>query len=105
MIQIVLALAAALIGTAVAVTFWGAVKDAVGKWLRELGLEKSALMSALVVLDKLAVGVRRQVKVRTADGPYVIIDQEMRLEDIDDPKIRALAEQQPHTEIDILHDL
>lgn len=104
MIPVVVALVAALFGAAVVVTFWGAVKDAVGAWLRERGLDKSALMSAVVVLDKLAVGIRRRVKVRTAQGLYVVLDQELRIEDIDDPTIRAMVEQQ-HTEIDILNDL
>ncbi|WP_329179202.1 hypothetical protein [Streptomyces sp. NBC_01477] len=105
MIHIVLALVAALAGAAAVVTFWGAVKDAVGAWLRERGLAKSALMSAVVVLDKLAVGVRRRVRLRTAQGLCVILDQELGIEDIDDPRIRAMAEKQQHTEIDILNDL
>ncbi|MFD7731689.1 hypothetical protein ACFV6F_15035 [Kitasatospora phosalacinea] len=104
MIQFLVLLAAAAIGAAVAVTFWNGIVEAVSRWLREHGLADSDLMAAVVTLDRLAVGVRQRLTVRTPAGFTVILDEELDLDDIDDPQVLAELERRGYFEIDLLND-
>lgn len=62
------------------------IRDEVLKWLRQRNLENSALMSALVLYDKVIVGidrVRRRILVETAEtGQVVVSEQELSLEEL-----------------------
>ena len=104
-IFLVAGLIAAALGAGVAITFWDAIRETVAGWLRRRDLEKSALMGAVVLLDRVAVGVRRRIRVRTARKVEIISEQNLTLDQIDDPDLRALVQQHGQLEVDILHDL
>jgi len=56
---------AAVGGTIYVIANWPEIKDAISSWLRKNNLSKSTLMSALVIFDKIAVGIRRRIIVKT----------------------------------------
>ena len=104
MIGLIIAAVAALVGAGAAtVVFWTTIKDVLSRWLRERNLQESALMSAVVILDRLAVGIRRQLRVHThAYGVQIISEEQLSIDQIDDPEVRAQVERRPHVELDIL---
>ncbi len=105
MIFLVAGLIAAALGAGAAITFWDTVRAAITGWLHRHNLDKSALMEAVIQFDRLAVGVRRRIKVRTYRGPEIISEEHLAIDQIDDPSLRALIQQHSQVDVDILHDL
>jgi hypothetical protein len=105
MIFLVAGLIAAALGVGVAITFWDSIRTAITGWLRRHGLEQSALMEAVIQFDRLAVGVRRRIKVRTYRGTEIISEERLAIDQIDDPNLRALLRQHSEVNVDILRDL
>ncbi|GGM45683.1 hypothetical protein ACFFX1_22320 [Dactylosporangium sucinum] len=105
MIWLVWAVVAAVVGTAavVVVTSWPEVAELLQRWLRRNNLTKSSLATAVVVLDRLAVGVRRVVRVTTHAGvTRKVSTEEIDIDDIDDPELRATLQRTGHAEGDVL---
>ncbi|MFC4055079.1 hypothetical protein ACFOY4_35780 [Actinomadura syzygii] len=98
-------LVAAALGAGAAVAFWDTVRTEVMNWLRARNLDKGALLEAVIVLDRVAVGIRRRVVVRTAAVPETVSEETLTLDQIDDPQVRALLEQHDQVNIDFLQDL
>ena len=105
MIFLVAGLIAAALGAGVAITFWDSIRTAVTGWLHQHDLEKSALMEAVIQFDRLAVGVRRRIKVRTYRGTEIISEEHLAIDQIDDPNLRALVQQHSQVDVDVLHDI
>ncbi|MEU7882980.1 hypothetical protein [Microbispora bryophytorum] len=107
MIWLVVAAVVAAAGAATAtIVFWNSVRTTVAAWLHRNNLHTSALMSATVLLDRIAVGVRRRVRVQTrTHGVRVIADEELTLDQVDDPKVKAQLARDGHLNIDIMHHL
>jgi hypothetical protein len=104
-IFLVAAIIAAVAGAGAAVTFWDSVRTTIASWLRRHNLDKSALMAAVIRFDRLAVAIRRQIIVTTSRGVEIISEQHMSINEIDEPRLRALAQQHSQVDVDILHDL
>jgi hypothetical protein len=96
---------AAVIGAGAVVTFWDSVRNLITGWLRQRGLEKSALMEAVIQFDRLAVAIRRRVKVKTRSGVEIISEERLSIEQIDDPHLRTLVALHGQVDVDILQDL
>lgn len=105
MIWIVAGIVAAALGIGAAVTFWDAVRTTVMAWLRARNLDKAALVQAVIMLDRIAVGIRRRVMVRTAAVSEIVSEETLTLDQIDDPAVRELLEQHDRVNIDFLQDL
>lgn len=105
MIGVILALLGAALGGAAVVTFWNSVREAVTGWLQRNNLTKSALTEAVIVLDKLAVGIRRRIIVQTAQRREVVREEELSLDQIDDPQVRAEIQKRSHVQLDIMHQI
>jgi hypothetical protein len=105
-IGVVIAALAALFGAAAAVGYWNGVREAITAWLHRHGLAKTALTKALIELDKVAVGIRRTIKVATAHRPVETVTvEELALDQITDPELLRQLEAGKTVRIDILHDL
>jgi hypothetical protein len=105
MIFLVAGIIAAVIGAGAAVTFWDSVRTAITGWLHRHNLEKSALMEAVIRFDRVAVGIRRRIRVKTACGVEVISEEQLSIDEIDDPELRALLSRHSEVDVDVLHDL
>jgi hypothetical protein len=93
-------------GTVATVAFWPTVVNRVADWLRRHDLDRSALMSATVLLDRVAVGVRRRIRVRTHTlGFQNVADETLSPDQIDDPQVRALLERRSQVQYDIMEQL
>jgi hypothetical protein len=104
-IWIVAGIVAAALGIGAAVTFWDSVRTTVMAWLRARDLDKGALLQAVVMLDRIAVGIRRRVMVRTAAVAEIVSEETLTPDQIDDPTVRALLDQHRQVNIDFLSDL
>lgn len=106
MIHLIIAAIAAVAGAgagALVVTFWDDIRRILREWLADHNLQQSALSSAVVILDRLAVGVRRKLRVRAPQhGTRVISEEHISLDQVDDPRLRALLETKGYAEADIL---
>jgi len=104
MIWVVWAVIAAAVGAAVVgVTFWPEIAERLRQWLRRNNLTKSQLASAVLVLDRWATKVRRTLRVTTqARINHDISIEEIDINSIDDPELRALLERTGHAEVDVL---
>ncbi|GAA1777547.1 hypothetical protein [Luedemannella helvata] len=104
MIWLVVAAIAAAVGAGAVVAFWPTIVNKLQAWLRENNLTKSALAEAVVRLDRMAGHVRRILRVRTrAYGVQKISEEQLSLDDIDDPQLRAELERTGNAERDVLH--
>jgi len=104
MIWLVVGLVAAALSGGVVITFWNTGRETVLQWLRRHGLDKTVLTEAVILLDRIAVGIRRRIRISTPQSTEIISEEALTLDQIDDPKIRAWAEQHSHVAIDMLHD-
>lgn len=99
----VFAAVGALCGAWLVYRFWDDIRDQVAAWLRECGLDKSVLMDAWIVLDRLAVGIRRKIFVETKQtGEVMISETTFALDKIDDPETRVELEKRGHVKKQIL---
>jgi hypothetical protein len=105
MILLIAGIVAAVVGAGAAVTFWDSIRTVITGWLHRHGLDRSALMEAVIRFDKLAVKVRRRITVRTSRGVEIISEEQLSIDQIDDPQLRALVQQHSQVDVDILHDL
>lgn len=84
---------AALLGLGAVVTvfvLWDDVRDRLAAWLRKMGLQKSALMDAVVCFDNLVGQIRCRLFVATRTSGTVQIDEtSYRLDQISDPEVKA----------------
>ncbi|MUG91333.1 hypothetical protein F7734_02050 [Scytonema sp. UIC 10036] len=73
--------------------FWKDIRENVAAWLRKKGLQKSALMDAWVILDKLATGIKSSIFVKTRDtGTQQVSEQEYTEEELYDSDPNVYAE-------------
>ncbi|MBV8892270.1 MAG: hypothetical protein JO266_09930 [Acidobacteria bacterium] len=87
-----IAAAVAAVGlAALTVSLWHDISDRVASWLRDYGLEKSSLMDAWVLLDNQISGIRAKLRLVTRQhGSHeVVLERTYRLDQIDDPEVRA----------------
>ncbi|MBV8995062.1 MAG: hypothetical protein JO287_15510 [Pseudonocardiales bacterium] len=88
---LVVAAAVAAVGAALTVSLWHDISDRVASWLRDHGLEKNSLMDAWVLLDNQISGIRAKLRLVTRQhGSHeVVLERTYRLDQIDDPEVRA----------------
>ena len=97
-----------LIAAALAVAFGASlsngVRRRVASWLRQHGLAKSMLMDVVVVLDKVASGIKAKVRVTARNRPteMLSIEKTYRYDQIKDPQLRAELQRRGHAEQDVL---
>jgi hypothetical protein len=104
MIWYLVAAAVAAVGAALTVSLWHDISDRVASWLRDQGLEKSSLMDAWVLLDKTVSGVRAKLRLVTRQhGSHeVVLERTYRLDQIDDPDVRALLASRSMAQFNVL---
>jgi hypothetical protein len=76
---------------------WGRVREGVANWLRSKKLEESVLMDAWVGVNKCVDAVTRITKSALKRKRMKQVSQKetvLRVEQIDDPEVRALARKQ-----------
>jgi hypothetical protein len=82
-IRLGLALFVAASAAAVAYYVWDQYKDKIASWLRQNGLERSALMSAFLQFDKIASRIRQKLVVSASStGAQIIEEKELSAEEI-----------------------
>lgn len=104
--QIVFAILAVLgSGVAVAaIVFWDDIRDRLAGWLRRMGWQKSALMDALVRLDRLAGQVRCRLLATTrAAATHQIDETHYDMDQIDDAEVKAELLRRGLAERSVLH--
>lgn len=103
---VVAAVVAAVGAATVTIVFWDDIRATVTAWLQRNNLTRGALMSATVLLDRIACGVRRRIRVGTPQyGTRIISEEEVTFDQIDDPAIKAQLARDRHLSIDIMHHL
>src|ERR1700742_396473 len=103
MIDLIIAAVIAF-GALLSVTLLKDVQQRVARWLREHGLANSALMEAVVFLDKVGTTIRGRVKVTTrAQGTEVLaLERTYSIDQIKDQNLRAELLQQEHAQQNVL---
>lgn len=105
MIWAAVALGGAIVGVVVAISFWKEIRRLVLDWLHRNGLQRTALTEAFIILDAVASGARRRIRVTApSHGPRLISDEVIPLDQLD-PALRARLENQTHVEVDVLSQL
>jgi hypothetical protein len=86
------------------VTLQKDIQRRVARWLRQNGLAKSALMDAVVLLDRAGSAIRAKVKVTTRSQHTEILTMEKTypISQVPDPQVRAALEQRGHAEQNVL---
>ena len=87
---------------------WPEVSDKISSWLHDNKLNKTALMSALVIFDKVVVGIRHLIIVETKQtGRQTVEEKTLSIEEIRrrDPDVYNELQKRDHLEIDILKQL
>lgn len=104
MIWFLVAAVVAAAGAALTVSLWHDISDRVASWLRERGLEKSSLMDAWLRLDKKISGVRATLRLVTRQHGVqeVVLERPYRLDQIDDPEVRALLTSRSTAQVNVL---
>lgn len=104
-IEIAIGLGALLFSAWVVTKFWPEIKDTVSSWLRERNLDESALMDAVVILDKLVTNVRCRIIVETKKtGKQTVEEKILTIEELQksDPDIYKELQKKGHVEVDIM---
>lgn len=98
------AAAVSAVGAALAISLWHDISDRIASWLRDQGLEKSSLMDAWVLLDNHISGVRAKLRLVTAQHGIheVVLERTYRLDQIDDPEVRALLAARSMAQVNVL---
>ena len=94
---------AALSGLA-SVTLLKDIQQRVARWLRQNGLKDSALMDAVVFLEKVGTAIRAKVKVTTQSQrtELLMIERTYSIDQITDPQLRAELEQHRHAQQNVM---
>ncbi|GJD19197.1 hypothetical protein RIVM261_041530 [Rivularia sp. IAM M-261] len=82
------------------------IRESVAAWLREQGLQNSALMKAWIVFDRFISGVRRRLMVETNQtGLQKISETTHSLEEIrkTDPDVYDQLQRLGYAEKDVMH--
>ncbi len=104
---------AVLAGAAVAATIyvienWPEISEKISSWLRQKNLSKSALMSALVICDRIVSGVSRRIVVETRQtGKQTIEEKTLSMEEIrrEVPDLYKELQKRTHLEIDVMEQI
>jgi hypothetical protein len=84
-------LGALLFGGYLMVKFWDDIREKVCGWLRQHGLQESALMNVIIRFDNLITGVRSTLFVKTRQtGEQKIMERELT-----EAEIEALKKKEP----------
>ncbi len=78
------------VGAAAATTviFWDSIRETVVDWLDRNGFEDSWVKEVIVFIDKIVVGIRERIFVRTKDNREIkISDKPIDESKIDDPEV------------------
>jgi hypothetical protein len=104
MIHLIFLAVAAAVGAVIGVSLSTAVQRAVTGWLRDNGLAKSALMDAVVALEKVGNRVKAKVRVtaRNHGTKVIAIEKTHSIDDITDPQVRAELERRGRAEQNVL---
>jgi hypothetical protein len=80
------------------------VHQRVARWLRQNGLENSALMDAIVLLDNVGTAIRGRVKVvtRSQRTEILMLERTYSIHQIKDPQLCAALEQRRHAEQNVM---
>jgi len=107
MIEWLVVAAVVAIAGAAATTLSSTVRLRVSHWLREHGLNHSALMDAWILLDGTAGRIRGRLRLRTATyGTTVLtLERDFTWDEIDDPVLLAAVRSAGHAETLILDQL
>ncbi len=73
----------------VVVKFWDEIRNSVAAWLRRLGLSRSRLMDAWVLLDRVVSGVRCRFIAKTTQAEVKVEESLLSMDEIDDPEVVA----------------
>lgn len=96
-------LVAAAVGTLIVMQLWDDIRETVAKWLRQQGLEKSALMDAWVKLDSIAGTVRSRIFAKTEKtGETIISETEYEMSEIDDEDVKKQLKERGYFDRDIM---
>ncbi len=86
--------------------FWNEIRDTVAAWLRDQGLQNSALMDAWIVIDGLVTSVRRRIFVKTRQtGEQKISETTHTLDEIREsyPDVYAELEKRGYVKKNIMY--
>ena len=102
---LVIAAVVALAGAAV--TLSNEIRQRVASWLREHDLNRSALMKAVILLDRSASGIRGRLQLGTEryGTRTVVLARTFAWSEIDDPALVAALRSAGHARADVLHQL
>jgi hypothetical protein len=80
------------------------VQQRVARWLRQNGLENSALMEAIVFLDKVGTAIRVRVKVvtRSQRTEILMLERTYSIHQVKDAQLRAALQQRGHAEQNVM---
>lgn len=94
----------AAFGGLVSVTLQKDIQQRVARWLRQNGLANSALMDAIVFLERVGTAIRATVKVTTRSQrtELLMIERTYSINQIKDTQLRAELEQQRHAERNVM---
>jgi len=86
------------------VTLLKDVQRQVARWLRENGLANSALMDAVVFLDRVGTRIRASVKVvtRSRRTEILMLERTYSIEQIKDAQLRAALEQRGRAQQNVM---
>ena len=89
---------------AAALAIWDQIRDKLAAWLRKVGLQKTALMDAVVALDAIAGKIRCRLFATTRRTGKVKIDETTyRMNQIGDAKVLAELRKRGHVEQNVLN--
>jgi hypothetical protein len=91
-----------VLAASVAVAYWDNVREAVATWLRNKGLQKTALMDAWITLDLVVGRVRSRVFTKTRQHDTAQISEETVPLDQLDEGMRAQLRQSGYAEKNIM---
>lgn len=104
MLHLIVYAAAAAFGALLSASLMKDVQQRIARWLRENGLANSALMDAVVFLDKVGTRIRASVKVTTRSQRTEIlrIEKTYSIDQIKDPGLRAALQQQGRAQQNVM---
>lgn len=104
MIDLIVLGGLAALGALFAVTLSKDVQQRVAQWLREHGLANSALMDAVVYLEKVGSTIRASVRVmtRTQHTEILTLERTYSIDQIDDPAVRAALQQHDRAQQNVM---
>ena len=93
----------AAFGALLSATLMTDVQRRIARWLRDNGLADSALMDAIVLLDKIGSGIKVSIRVATTQRSEVLtLEKTYSIDQIKDAGLRAELEQRQHAERNVM---